>query len=56
MTSVFERLGKNVEFEGKLIMEKNGFEVLGVGGVSGDGVWVGGVGKFLRITGWSDYN
>ena len=33
--------GKNVEFEEKHIMEKNGFEVLGGGGVSGDGDWVG---------------
>ena len=30
----------------KRIMEKNGFEVPGGGVVSGDGVWVGGVGKF----------
>ena len=36
-------------FEEKHIMEKNGFEVPGGGGVNGDGVWVGGgVGKFLR--------
>ena len=56
-----------MEFEEKHIMEKNGFEVLGGGGVSGDGDWVGWVGgvwcreisekfpgNFLKITGWFD--
>ena len=38
----YERLGENVEFEEKHIMEKNGFEVPGGGGVGGDGDWVGG--------------
>ena len=35
--------GKKVDFEdwGKHIMEKNGFEVPGGGGVSGDGDWMG---------------
>ena len=38
--------GKNVEFEEKRIMEKNGFEVPGGGG---DGDWVGEVsGNFPR--------
>ena len=32
----YERLGKKVGFEGKRITEKNGFEVPGGGGVSGD--------------------
>ena len=30
-----------MQFEEKHILEKNRFEVPGVGGVSGDGVWVG---------------
>ena len=35
--STNERLGKKGGVWGKHIMEKNGFEVLGGGGVSGDG-------------------
>ena len=40
-------------------MEKNGFEVPGGGGVSGDGVWCREIsekfpGNFLKITGWFD--
>ena len=38
---LIERLGENVGFEEKHIMEKNGFEVPRGGGVSRDGVWVG---------------
>ena len=43
-------LGENVGFEEKHIMEKNGFEVPGGGGVSGDGVWVGVSGNFWEIS------
>ena len=40
-------LRNKVGFEEKHITEKNGFEVPGGGGVSGDGVWVGEIsGKF----------